>query len=109
MVKSCMLLWIFGAASEGMQHLTFLKNKDDNIDTYRIKNIVLILLRQRDSKTCRRTAYGSALQFVQSSCSKYKQGTTYGDSLFMAGVAGLEPAYTRVKVLCLNRLGDTPI
>ena len=28
---------------------------------------------------------------------------------FMAGVAGLEPANTRVKVLCLNRLGDTPI
>ena len=28
---------------------------------------------------------------------------------FMAGVAGLEPAYTRVKVLCLNRLGDTPM
>lgn len=27
---------------------------------------------------------------------------------FLAGTARLERAYTRVKVLCLNRLGDVP-
>ena len=30
-------------------------------------------------------------------------------TLIMAGIAGLEPANTGVKVLCLDRLGDTPI
>ena len=28
--------------------------------------------------------------------------------VIMAGTARLERAYTRVKVLCLNRLGDVP-
>ena len=38
-----------------------------------------------------------------------EKSTCLRKCFFLAGIAGLEPANTGVKVLCLNRLGDIPM